>query len=293
MDRRADLSRIDMVVAFAALLMTFPFAIRPVVAQSPTSEKGNAIRSTSFDVVSIRPANPNSAEISMGGLNADTFYLKNLPLTGAITTAFYDRGKVPSEFVSSLPQWVREERFDLTAKVSASDYESLKLETGQAVPDIPMEMLHPMLQNMLKERCNLAVHHTKTIKIGFSLEVGKKGINRKRMKESTASESVPSDAHSFGGVWLTKYTESEDRHNSKRYFYKMTMGEFASHISSATRVVDNTGLSARYDFSVGLVDGANDVSERYYVAPLGLQFKKTEFVVDTVVIDHIDRPTQN
>lgn len=293
MNRRVNLFQIRNAVAFVALLMLFSFALQAIVAQSATADRKDAVEGPSFDVVSVHPVTPNSAEIAEFGWDKNMFYLRNMPLTVALSVAFFDRGTVPSGFTSSLPSWVREERYDLTAKMSTADYELLKQKTGQAIPSIPMEMLHPMLQKMLKERCNLAVHHASAVKTGFSLEVGKNGINPKRMKESMASESLPSDAHNFGGVWFSRFTGSEDHQNDKRDFYKMTMSEFASHIGSATRVTDHTGLSARYDFTVELIDGAHDVSERYNLAPLGLQLKRVEFVVDSIVIDHIERPTEN
>jgi hypothetical protein len=71
------------------------------------------------------------------------------------------------------------------------------------------------------------------------------------------------------------------------------MGEFAEHVSSKTKVINNTGLSARYDFSVELVDSARDVSERFDVSPLGLIWKKVDTVDDEVIIDHIDPPSPN
>lgn len=154
-------------------------------------------------------------------------------------------------------------------------------------------MLQPMLQNMLKERCNLAWHTTKGVVQTYSLEVGKKGINPKRMKVSSATGSVPANALSPKGTWLTTYTPPQEGQNEQRNFYKMTMIEFAEHISSAISVADHTGLTARYDFSVELIPGARDVSERFDVYPLGLEFKKVEHAIDEVVIDHIDRPSAN
>lgn len=282
-----------LVVTLTDVLTMLAFAITPVLAQHSAGSMEGVTKSMSFDAVSIRPANPNSQELAEAGVDGNTFYLRDLPLTGVITTAFFDRGRTPQGFVDSLPKWIREERFNITAKMSASDYEALQRVTHESHPNIPMNMLHQMLQNMLKERCNLAVHHTQTVLHGYSLEVGKRGINPKKMKVSTASEIVPGNAISGGGAWLTTITPPEDGQNARRTFYRMTMSEFVSHVSSGTVVHDNTGLTARYNFSVELVDGAHDISERFDVSPLGLKWKRMDTVTDAVVIDHIDRPSPN
>jgi uncharacterized protein (TIGR03435 family) len=186
------------VVILAVSLTVSAFAISPLLAQNPASENERASKSMSFDAVSIHPTDPNSTELSFGGVENNTFVIRNLPLVGVIVSAFYDRGKVPSGFVETLPKWVREKKFDLTAKVSSADYESLKRETHQST--ITITMLQPMLQKMLRERCNLAVHTSKATLHIYSLEVGKNGINPKRMKVSTESESIPSNAIRGGGL---------------------------------------------------------------------------------------------
>jgi hypothetical protein len=139
------------IAKLAVSLTVFAFAIHPLLAQNPAGGMETADKDMVFDAVTIHPVAANSTEIQEGGTDGNRFYLRNSSLTGAIVTAIYDRGKVPAGFVDSLPKWIREEKFDLTAKVSASDYEALQLKTHQSNPTIPMDMLHPMLQNILKE----------------------------------------------------------------------------------------------------------------------------------------------
>lgn len=245
-----------------------------------------------FETVTIRPVSPDSGEMSEGGVYGDTFILKNSPLTYAVISAFFDRGKVPSGFANSLPKWIREERVDLVAKMSASDYEALQRETHDSVPAIPQPMLHQMLFNMLVERCNLSAHHTTTVIQEYSLEPGKHGINSKRLKISNGLDGVPANAVG-SGEWRLVFTPGSDGQGDISTFYNMTMQEFAQHVSSAAVVHDNTGLTARYNFSIEQLPNAHGPAERYDVSPLGLQWKTTNTVADNVVIDHIDRPTPN
>jgi uncharacterized protein (TIGR03435 family) len=59
-------------------------------------------------------------------------------------------------------------------------------------------------------------------------------------------------------------------------------------------VRDRTGLTGRYDFSVPRVDtpGENR-GYGYSVADLGLQLKRGTESRPILVIDHVERPTQN
>jgi uncharacterized protein (TIGR03435 family) len=288
-----DFDLISIAVKLAFSLTVFAFAINLLSAQSPVGEMTGTSKSMSFDSVSIRPADPKSTAISEWGIENNRFYIRNSPLTFAIFSAFYDRGTAPPDFIKSIPKWVLEEKFDITAKISDSYYELLKRETNQSAPRIPSEMLHSMLRNMLKERFNLVVHSTKGVMTGYSLEVGKRGINPKKLRVSTASESVPNNAIMGGETWLTTFEKGEDGQNNTRSFYRMTMREFASHLSSKALVTDNTGLTDRYDFSVELVEGTSDVSKVFNVEPLGLKLKKIDFAVEEIVIDRIDHPTPN
>jgi len=267
------------------LLSAFAFVTLPVCAQQNP-------KSMHFETVTIRPVAPDSQEISEGGVYGNSFILKNSALTYAVISAFFDRGKVPSGFTNSLPKWVREDKFDLTAKMSASDYEALRSATHDSAPTIPQPMLHEMLFNMLVERCNLLAHHTSTVIHEYSLEPGKHGINPKKLKVSAGLDGVPANAVG-NGEWRSTFTPASDGFGESRTFYNMTMAEFARHVSSAVVVHDNTGLTGRYNFSVELLNNAHGPAERYDVSPLGLQWKTTDVVTDNVVIDHIDHPTPN
>jgi len=267
------------------LLSAFTFATLPVRAQQNP-------KSMHFETVTIRPALPDSREIPTEGLFGDSYILKNSPLKGVVVPALFDRGKVPSGFSDSLPSWVREERFNLTAKISNADYEALQRETHDSAPTIPQPMLHEMLFNMLVERCNLLAHHTSTVIHEYSLEPGKHGINPKKLKVSAGLDGVPANAVG-NGEWRSTFTPASDGFGESRTFYNMTMAEFARHVSSAVVVHDNTGLTGRYNFSVELLNNAHGPAERYDVSPLGLQWKTTDVVTDNVVIDHIDHPTPN
>jgi uncharacterized protein (TIGR03435 family) len=83
----------------------------------------------------------------------------------------------------------------------------------------------------------------------------------------------------------------------------LTMAQIAGALSGPPRLtlelplVDQTGLEGRFDFSVEFTrEPAIDDPTTYLDAlqdQLGLKLKATTVLMDTLVIDHVERPTEN
>ena len=84
----------------------------------------------------------------------------------------------------------------------------------------------------------------------------------------------------------------------------MTMPEFVSRLDfvAGRVVVDGSGLTGRYEFTVRFAPPAAGAPARSDDAPdfftaiqeqLGLRLRATRAPVDTLVIDHIERPEEN
>jgi uncharacterized protein (TIGR03435 family) len=62
-------------------------------------------------------------------------------------------------------------------------------------------------------------------------------------------------------------------------------------------LVDQTGLEGRFDVSVEFTrEPTNPAPDAYHEAiqdQLGLELKATKVLLDTLVIDHVERPTEN
>jgi uncharacterized protein (TIGR03435 family) len=221
-----------------------------------------------FDVASIKPStvvksgdnNPESIDIAPGG----RLTMRNIRLSSCLKWAF----DVQDSQVSG-PGWIESERYDIIA---------------QATGPTTINNLKLMLRSLLADRVRLELHHAKQEASVYRLVVEKNGPKFSKSKEDGKSDIRRTPV----GVTAEK----------------TSMAEFADLLSGqlGTPVADMTGLKGRYDLAFDL---------RRYVASqtapqaissliveamdeqLGLKLQSVKTVVDTLVIDHIERPSAN
>jgi len=277
---------------------------------APTTE-GAPAKAYSFEVISIRQnisdLQGDNVQAEIGKPTADGYRMTNYPLSMVINTAyvpqvggaaFYSEGQV-----KGLPTWVNMERYDIDARISEDDRAAWQNPAEQKV------MLQSMLQAMLVERCKLAVHREIKDASVYSLVVGKSGI---KFKETDPTIDPPSGTKlPWGGVLHPGSTDDRTM-----IFYGTSMASLASFLSNIVSnmgrdggtVQDKTGLTGRYNFEVklppieprvrgearGTIAEADPSSAAFTaVAALGLQLERTKGQVETLVIDHIERPSEN
>jgi len=192
------------------------------------------------------------------------------------------------------PEWLSKDRYDIEAKVAEADLTEWQKPAGQAA------MLRAMLQTLLGDRCKLAVHRELKDAEVYYLEVGKGGP---KFKESKAGEPYPAGRQSpypSGGV-----VEFDGRAQD---FYQAPMTLLASYLTNMNLggrpVEDRTGLTGRYDFVVqwGWTGGmtaapgeASDPGPTLFSATeaLGLKLVPANGQEETLVVDHVERPSEN
>jgi len=200
----------------------------------------------------------------------------------------------PPGSVQGVPEWAKHESFEIDARVSEGDLAEWRKPSQQTT------MLRAMLQAMLAERCKLAVHRDFKEESIYSLVVAKNGP---KMKEWVQGETHPPGRNlpNNGGVMGP---EGADR---TVHFYEMQMGTFAVLLSdlAGRQVQDDTGLTGRYNFVIqhpadNNVSGpppgsASDPGPTVFsaLAELGLKLVPAKRQVETLVVDHMERPTEN
>lgn len=245
-------------------------------------------RLVTFDVVSVRPT-----QIAVDGTtiesppNGDGITMRNVTVHEMIDYAYSFHHP---ELVSGLPEWAKTKNYDLVAKVADADL--------AAFHKLNQEQRRQMLQAVLAERFQLKVHRDPKELPIYALVVGKKGAKMKKSPDGTpagAGTLIPTAKGLTGqGVQMA------------------TLALMLSRLDLGREVVDRTGLTGRYDFTLRcapteamrpVINGQmQPVSEEDAALPsiftavqeqLGLKLESTKGLIEGLVIDHIEQPLEN
>ncbi len=191
-------------------------------------------------------------------------------LEGLIMEAY----RVESYQISGGPAWLPTDRFDINAKASGD---------GMLTGDQKREMLRALLE----DRFHLKVHRETREQPIYSLVIAKGGP---KLKASSADEQPSVTLESKG-------------QRVEMLFSKWDLTRLAGQISAneGRKVVDKTGLSGEYDFTLSYVDdrravGGQQDGPSLFTAlqeELGLKLVSQKGPVEVLVIDHADKPSEN
>jgi len=268
-------------------------------------DRSQCTRSTTHisDVVSIRPSQPNpSAGNVITGITPDGYRTIDQPLIATLLMAYYPQGMAywTRDRLSGAPTWLSD-HYDIDAKVSEADRAAWQKQ-GLTLDKKPM--FREMLQTMLADRCHLVAHMVPGPPIsGWSLDLGK---HDPHLTESKPGAILPTGMKLSDGSVRVEDRRGEELHQN---FYNAAMADltdFLSVRSAGHPVEDHTGLTGRYDFVLNWVDdpdsklppGYTDWDDpnsvlHWDVQPLGLHLTPTKIPIDTLVIDHIEKPSEN
>ena len=222
-----------------------------------------------FEVASVRPSAYQSADGESNGhesldTSPDGLTMRSITLERCIEWAY----QMQSFQISGS---LGPERFDITAK---------------AAGPVPVSTLRTMLGSLLAERFHLVLHRERKEISTLALVVVKGGP---KVRASQIQEP---------GVFQPSGSTMAAEH--------ATMAEFTLRLSGPLRmpVVDQTGLTGRYDFTVDLMpylaDGKAGSPDMIGIIgsalreELGLNLESHKEMVEMLVIDHVERsPSAN
>ena len=283
----------------ATALLTCGIALgqsTPVPTPAPAPVKPLA-----FDVVSIRPTKPGTPWMFSGMTSPDGYSVAGQSLFSTLMIAYFPQGVAywSSDRLSGAPSWLSD-LYDINAKVSELDLAEWQKQ-GLSLDKKPM--FRQMLQAMLADRCHLVAHMVPGPPIsGWSLELTKRGP---RLTESKPDETIPVGVKlADGGVLVP-----QGRNGEIQTFYSATMDVFAQYLSMRAvghPVIDHTGLTAHFDFVLNWVQDPDskfpegvtstddlDPLSHWDINGLGLRVAPIKLPADTLVIDHIEKPSEN
>ena len=275
------------------------FAALACISLFSRSGGGQQVVATpSFDVVSIRQLDTHTArndERSDIEVTASGWRLNDDPLFAAIINAYTPSADGAAFYtlkqVQGLPNWARETRYAIEAKVEESDI--ARWHDRRTQPDL----LRAMLRSMLSERCKLLVHREHREASIYLLSLAKNG--------PTFHESVPGAPHPAAGPMPGGGEFRSADGTGVMHFYGAPMSAIAGVLSNITgrTVQDSTGLGGRYDVALKMpstdsavqsgseVDSGGSIFS--VVGDLGLKLVPAKSQVEVLVIDHIEKPSEN
>jgi uncharacterized protein (TIGR03435 family) len=242
-------------------------AVLPLVALSASVLAQAPVTSPAFEVASIRSNNGggNKIEVTPGRLTATS-----ATLLTCIRWAYGFQDRQISGANSLATNLLTSERYDIVATSARPVSESqLKL----------------MLQTLLAERFHLEFHkQTKEIAT-YTLLVEKNGA---KFQQSEGEGDYQQQA----------------KGKLARQWKRITMAQFAENIADAMQspVLDQTGLSARYDLSLDLTPYLPTTDERPDIASmmlaaireqLGLKMEAHKAAVEVMIVDRLEKPAAN
>lgn len=288
MERRSS----NVLTTSAALLALFSFSAPAQSSRGLHSIKGSSDQSAmdfKFEVFSIRPMPPGEHATVVDTSPTPAGFSARISLSQALLIAYAPPGP-PSTWISvkmlNLPSWSGEP-YDVKGRVAQSDLQAWQNQSSDH------ELLRSALRAALKERCKLAVHEQPSQERVYELTIAKGGP---KLKVADPHSTVPTVSVKLqsGGVM----TGIGDRGSEGWKYYSATMQDVAYYLTNVSRgipVLDSTGLTERYDFSLLHVQLPPDFEPvySYPVDPLGLKLKSGNANRPILVIDHVERPTPN
>jgi uncharacterized protein (TIGR03435 family) len=276
-------------VSDGGLNLKIPVLLVAALVASPMARlRAQPDAKLAFEVASIKPNTGFPSGVSGGchGAPSSVFSANDAPtiptgrcvinaarLSHLIPMA-YD---VPIGRVKGGPDWVwGMPRFNIAAKAEN--------------PLATYAELTRMLQALLADRFKLRIHHDAQSVSGYAMAVAGNGP---KVKESSGAQE-PSFV--VRGAAINKL-DAIDRKNldlnsiSGRKMSMVQLAEALSRLPGDVPVVDKTGLTGLYDFTLSWEP--NEDLSRVVQEQLGLKLERQDVPVEFIIIDSAQPPTQN
>jgi uncharacterized protein (TIGR03435 family) len=255
------------------LMLLAAITAMPAASQTPAQK-------LSFEVASIKPSTPGDRTKFATMQGGHQFAVRNYRVKDLVAFAY----NLPQRLVSGGPAWADTDSYNILAATP-----------GEAPPDRDGQMA--MMRTLLADRFKLAFHTERKEFAVYALTVAKGGI---KFNESTKSDEQPLAATIFPGEKAFVPARS------------VTMGQFASMLQRGVLdrpVVDKTNLTANYDFdlewayddtqftgNLPAIASEHATKSDLFTAlqqQLGLRLESSRDRIDVIVIDSVERPSQN
>jgi uncharacterized protein (TIGR03435 family) len=244
-------------------------------AQTPTPPPDRP--KLEFEVAAIRLSSPTAHSFQDLKARADGYTASYLPVKLMIAFMY----RIPARQIIGGPRWVEDDRYDVEAKT----------DKRYTVDD-----LNTMYQNMLADRFHLRFHIEAKEANAYVLTIDRGG-SKMKVDDQPPNYNFPI---SFSGIGVM------NGNRVRMPFFCWILGQILQ--GDERPVVDMTGLTGFYDFKLSYLprglpqEARSNLSQEVLDRPsvfdalkeqLGLKLAAEKGPVQYLVIDHIDRPTEN
>jgi uncharacterized protein (TIGR03435 family) len=268
-----------------------------VLAQSPAIPAPSLAPAQYFDVASIKPVRgvPNGPlnsidlNILMQVARASRhgrFQIMNVTL-GLLIQLTYG---IQDLRLLGGPAWINSDRYEVIAKTDR---------------DLTFDQMRPMLHSLLAERFKLELRSEMRELPVYILAVAKGGLKIQPSKEGSRLTFDPDNPppHPWinicGGPTMRRFPDRRERIDA----LSVTMPTLIDYISQDVLrpVADNTHFTEKFDLHLEFMPTAAAIDPGTSGVPistalqeqLGLELKSSKAMVRVLVIDHVERPSQN
>jgi uncharacterized protein (TIGR03435 family) len=273
----------------ASVLAVAFFTVTPAQSRAQSAASPAPV----FDVISVKQNKSDSGGMSMTGVS-DSFRGTNLDISNLIMNSYH---LTSADLIFGLPGWTRSAHFDVNAKVVNPD--------KQVIDKLTDDQRRAMILDILKERFHFQAHLETKILPVYDLVLAKGGpkfTGGKGPNADTAAAMAKRGITASNGAMIV-------------YDGEITGGgiPISSLVFSLTSavgrtVIDKTGLTGNYDIELKWTpenggqpsadNGQTDAQSGPSIftaleEQLGLKLESAKGPVQTLVVDHVEMPTEN
>jgi uncharacterized protein (TIGR03435 family) len=244
--------------------------------QSGAPQINAGIEAPAYEVVSVKPSDPSCGGMSISA-GPSRFTARCITLWGLLYNAYTVRSL--HDEPPGLPGWGDSARFDIEATINGDTAAAMqKLSAGERE-----QQKGQMLQSLLADRFQLRVHYESRIQSVDQLVIAKGGPKLKQWPAGQPPRGV-----SWGQNRIRVQGAGMDR-----------LVFCLSDVLGRT-VVDKTSLAGNFDIDLKWTpddqQGTPNAGPTLFTAleeQLGLKLDSAKGPVNTLVVDHVEKPSEN
>jgi uncharacterized protein (TIGR03435 family) len=306
---KLDLSRKLLLSAVALMAIGAPVVfglLHAAPGQAQSQSDSSATSGYVYEVASIKP-NKSADNMTRLMYTPDSLSASGVTLQMLMMSA-YD---IQDNQLSGAPGWLQSDKYDIEAKMDSAVADRIhKIED----PEQRLAIRQHMLQALLADRCKLAIHRESTEQPVYALVIAKGGS---KLHEAKPGDTYPNglkgpNGQPGAGMMMMR------GNGGPMTGQGIPLSNLVRFLSRqlGRKVIDKTGLTGNYDFTLKWAPDQNtpmfggpgggpapaDPAPPDSSGPslftavqeqLGLKLESQKGQVDLIVIDHVEKPSQN